>query len=251
MHLITGGCTGFRHPCLFRRLDRLPPQRTRPAFRQFSRPGEGFFRFFSAADSDGRSQRFYNADRSQGSLRLLFAVNPTLQDLEVPLRRPPPCGWQQLADHVRFFRTAAAKQRGLWRETVLFLPWAAGYGWSNRSAPSLPVSFQIVGACLPFDGFDRLTAGRVQGPEPFRQAQAPGVSRAGDHLTVRSSSLIACKQAAYNWMILTRPAMCTPRIALAKAGALLLIHPFGGPAAACYLNQHTTSTIRNGENHGS
>ena len=72
-------------------------------FRQFSRPGAGFFRFLFAPNSTAVAT-IYNADRSQGSLRLLFAVNPTLQDVEIPLGEVARAGWQQLADHERFFR---------------------------------------------------------------------------------------------------------------------------------------------------
>ena len=45
----------------------------------------------------------YNADRSQGPARLLFAVNPTPGDVTVPLDSDSTAGrWQQLADAERF-----------------------------------------------------------------------------------------------------------------------------------------------------
>jgi pullulanase/glycogen debranching enzyme len=94
-------------------------------FRQFSRPGEGFFQFFSAADSTAVAT-IYNADQSQGSLRLLFAVNPTLQDVEIPLAGLARAGWQQLADHDRFFRTGDHEPARSVEETV-FVP-AVGCG---------------------------------------------------------------------------------------------------------------------------
>ncbi len=72
-------------------------------FRQFSRPGEGFFQFLFAANSTAAAT-IYNADRSQGPCQLLFAVNPTLQDVEIPLAGIARARWQQLADHERFFR---------------------------------------------------------------------------------------------------------------------------------------------------
>jgi len=72
-------------------------------FRQFSRPGGGFFRFLLAANSTAIAT-IYNADQSQGSLRLLLAVNPTLQDVEIPLGDVANAGWRQLADHEHFFR---------------------------------------------------------------------------------------------------------------------------------------------------
>lgn len=75
--------------------------------RQFSRPGEGFFQFFVAPNAAAPFVAVYNADRSQGALRLLFAVNPTLGDTMVPL--PPDISgahWRQLADHERFLPSA-------------------------------------------------------------------------------------------------------------------------------------------------
>ena len=71
--------------------------------RQFSRPGPGFFQFFFAPDSTAAAA-WYNADQSQGPQRLLFAVNPTLGDVEIPLGPAAGAGWRQLADHERFFR---------------------------------------------------------------------------------------------------------------------------------------------------
>jgi pullulanase/glycogen debranching enzyme len=94
-------------------------------FRQFSRPGEGFFRFSFAANSTA-VVTIYNADRSQGSLRLLFAVNPTLQDVEIPLADTARAGWRQLADHDRFFRAGDHEPARSVEETV-FVP-ALGCG---------------------------------------------------------------------------------------------------------------------------
>jgi hypothetical protein len=73
-------------------------------FRHYSRPAEGFFRFFYAPDSTAAAA-LYNADRSQGALQLLFAVNPTGQDAEIPVGDAAGAGWRQLADHERFFGT--------------------------------------------------------------------------------------------------------------------------------------------------
>jgi pullulanase/glycogen debranching enzyme len=72
-------------------------------FRQYSRPGGGFFRFWFAANSSAAAT-LYNADHSQGRLQLLFAVNPTLQEVEIPLGDVAQSGWTQLADHERFFK---------------------------------------------------------------------------------------------------------------------------------------------------
>lgn len=70
--------------------------------RHYARASEGFFRFFFAPDSTAAAV-IYNADRSQGPVRLLFAVNPTPGDVTVPLDSDSVAGnWQQLADAERF-----------------------------------------------------------------------------------------------------------------------------------------------------
>jgi len=70
--------------------------------RQFTRPGEGFFRFCHASEGTATAV-VYNADGSQEGPRLLFAVNPTLQDAEIQMGDNVRFPWRQLADHDRFF----------------------------------------------------------------------------------------------------------------------------------------------------
>ncbi len=71
--------------------------------RHFSRASEGFFRFWFADDSTA-AVVLYNADRSQGTERLLFAVNPTMTDVSVTLEPAVLKGnWRHLADHEQFF----------------------------------------------------------------------------------------------------------------------------------------------------
>ena len=97
--------------------------------RQGSRPSEGFFRFLTAPGSPALAV-VYNADFSQGPRRLLFAVNPSLVDVSIPLGKDiagtVPGAWEQLADHERFF---AIEGHGATEpvETNLFVP-ALGCG---------------------------------------------------------------------------------------------------------------------------
>lgn len=71
--------------------------------RLYSRPSEGFFLFFFAPDSTA-AVAIYNADRSHGSLRLLFAVNPTVNDATIALDSAIASSpWRQIADHEHFF----------------------------------------------------------------------------------------------------------------------------------------------------
>jgi pullulanase/glycogen debranching enzyme len=71
--------------------------------RLYTRPSETFFQFFGAQGSTATAV-VYNADASQGSRRLLFAVNPTTAEVTIPVGDQIASGnWRQLADHERFF----------------------------------------------------------------------------------------------------------------------------------------------------
>lgn len=73
--------------------------------RQWTRPSEGFFRFF-IVDGSPALAAVYNADLSQGPLRLLFAINPTLNDVTIPIGAEiagTADAWDALADHDRFY----------------------------------------------------------------------------------------------------------------------------------------------------
>ncbi|MFT3782321.1 MAG: alpha-amylase family glycosyl hydrolase [Nibricoccus sp.] len=89
--------TYFADWIAFRRSD------TGKLLRLYTRPSETYFRFFFAQDSTATAA-IYNADLSQGSRRLLFAVNPTMYDVIIPIGEEIAAGnWSQLADHERFF----------------------------------------------------------------------------------------------------------------------------------------------------
>ena len=97
--------------------------------RQHSRPSEGFFAFHLLPGSPALAV-VYNADFSQGPERLLFAVNPTLGDVSIPVG-PGLAGtvagaWEQLADHERFF-SAEGHGATMPVESELFVP-ALGCG---------------------------------------------------------------------------------------------------------------------------
>ncbi len=71
--------------------------------RHYTRASEGFFQFYWAHHSIATAV-LYNADHSQGPARLLFAINPTLDDVTIPLGQVlPASSWRQLADHEHFF----------------------------------------------------------------------------------------------------------------------------------------------------
>jgi hypothetical protein len=58
---------------------------------------------------------------------LLFAVNPTLQDVEIPVGAAACAEWRQLADHERFFK-AGDREPSRPVEEALFVP-ALGCGF--------------------------------------------------------------------------------------------------------------------------
>ncbi len=78
-------------------------------FRQFSRPSEGFFRFFFATSATAAAA-VYNADHSQGPERLLFAINPTLDEAVIALDDEiANARWKQRADQEHFFTNRPAE----------------------------------------------------------------------------------------------------------------------------------------------
>ncbi len=100
--------------------------------RQFSRPGEGFFQFYSTGNSPALAA-LYNADREQGTTRLLFAVNPTLGDVTLTLPAEVTSSlWRQLADHERFF-SADYQGATLPVEAELFVPALGCALWISES----------------------------------------------------------------------------------------------------------------------
>jgi pullulanase len=71
--------------------------------RLYSRPPDGFFRFFFAHGSTAAAT-VYNADHSHGETRLLFAINPTQNEAIIDLPTDVTAGpWRQLADSEHFF----------------------------------------------------------------------------------------------------------------------------------------------------
>ena len=77
--------------------------------RQWARPSEGFFQFVRGEGTPALAV-VCNADRSQGAMRLLFAVNPTRAEITLPLGDGIADGaasWDMLADHDRFYLSDA------------------------------------------------------------------------------------------------------------------------------------------------
>jgi pullulanase/glycogen debranching enzyme len=69
--------------------------------RHFSRPSEGYFRFFNTGGAP--LAVLVNADLSKGPDRLLFAVNPTTDEATIPIGEVAGlCAWRQVADQDRF-----------------------------------------------------------------------------------------------------------------------------------------------------
>jgi pullulanase len=74
--------------------------------RHFSRPSEGFFKFFNGGGSP--LAVVLNADLSKGPERLLFAINPTGADTTLAIGEVASWGtWKQVADHDRFLHSGS------------------------------------------------------------------------------------------------------------------------------------------------
>jgi pullulanase len=73
--------------------------------RHFSRPAEGFLRFFRGERAEPLAV-LYNADGSQGSDRILFAINPLGEDAGIPVGAEAAGAgpWRQIGDQERFYR---------------------------------------------------------------------------------------------------------------------------------------------------
>jgi pullulanase/glycogen debranching enzyme len=101
--------------------------------RHFSRASERFFQFYWAYDTAAAAV-LYNADQSQGTGQLLFAINNTLNDVIIPLGGGiASFEWRQVADHERFFRDSGSHVIRQPVEAELFVP-ALGCGLWVREA---------------------------------------------------------------------------------------------------------------------
>jgi pullulanase/glycogen debranching enzyme len=88
--------------------------------RQWSRPSEGFFKCFIRPGGPGLVA-VYNADGSQGSGRLMFAVNPHTDDTTIPIGEFGDKSWELVADHERFYE-AGRRPPGHAVTAELFVP---------------------------------------------------------------------------------------------------------------------------------
>ena len=70
--------------------------------RCYSRPGEGFFRAITGPDK-AALVLIYNADGSEGSHKLMFAINPSPDDVTIPIGEVADEGWKMVADQDCFY----------------------------------------------------------------------------------------------------------------------------------------------------
>jgi len=99
--------------------------------RLFSRPSEGFFRAFTRPDQPALVL-VYNADGSEGPQRLMFGINPTQDDVTVPIGEMAAHDWHLVADHECFYSDQCPPPPGP-VEPDLFVP-ALGCGlWMAES----------------------------------------------------------------------------------------------------------------------
>jgi len=70
--------------------------------RRYTRPGEGFFRAIAGPDK-AALVLIYNADGLEGPQKLLFAINPSQDDVTIPIGEVADEGWRMVADHECFY----------------------------------------------------------------------------------------------------------------------------------------------------
>ena len=88
--------------------------------RQWSRPSEGFFRCFTQAGWPALVA-IYNADGSQGPRRLMFAVNPHIEDMTMQIAEFGALKWTLIADHECFYNEGR-RSPGYTSATDVFIP---------------------------------------------------------------------------------------------------------------------------------
>ncbi len=102
--------------------------------RQWQRPSEGFFKFFHAPGGPALAV-VYNADYSQGPNRLLFAINPALDEFSLTLDADTigvgTVSWSMLADQDRFYLADAHGSRRPVEETLWIPPLGCAL-WTGR-----------------------------------------------------------------------------------------------------------------------
>lgn len=94
----------------FRRWIRFRLSERGRTFRLDSPPSASYFSHFGAAQGSALAMLF-NADRSRGPNRLLFAINPHHETVHVPVPGLDLPRWRQLADHERFEEAGLASAR--------------------------------------------------------------------------------------------------------------------------------------------
>ncbi|EDY80666.1 Alpha amylase, catalytic domain subfamily, putative [Verrucomicrobiia bacterium DG1235] len=95
--------------------------------RHYNRAPEGFFEFLQA-ESGNAFACVYNASGEWGDRRFLFAANPGLREVDIPLRDWGGKPWRQIADHERFLSPSDS----IWSnhpDKSLFLPSLATALW--------------------------------------------------------------------------------------------------------------------------
>ncbi len=88
--------------------------------RQWSRPSEGFFQAFQGPKL-ASLVLIYNADGSQGRARLMFAINPTLENTRVEIGEVAEWKWALVADQ-EFFYPEGRRPPGYGPSPDLFIP---------------------------------------------------------------------------------------------------------------------------------
>nr|VFK38186.1 MAG: Pullulanase/glycogen debranching enzyme [Candidatus Kentron sp. SD]VFK42978.1 MAG: Pullulanase/glycogen debranching enzyme [Candidatus Kentron sp. SD] len=92
-------------------------------FRLDATPPDSFFHYFGAEHGSSATAIQYNADKSQGSISLLFAINPHKTTMHIHIGKGLDLSrWKQIADHERFEERGIKTMCFRFEEGVLTLP---------------------------------------------------------------------------------------------------------------------------------
>ncbi len=99
--------------------------------RQWSRPSEGFFQAYHGP-ALAALVLVYNADGSQGPGRLMFAVNPTGEDVTIAIGDFADSAWELVADHECFY-LAGGRPPGRAVTREVFIPGGTCSLWQAKA----------------------------------------------------------------------------------------------------------------------
>lgn len=99
-------------------------------------PGEGYLRFFSEGDNSAL-MILYNADQSLGSAQMFYAINPHLEEVQIPADPLLEDGWIQVSDSERIRRGGLTSALVSRKRNPVNLPSLSTFLWMRGDPDSI------------------------------------------------------------------------------------------------------------------